>query len=58
MNWIDYVALVVYFSGMIAIGLWSMQHVKGPEDYFMGGRGFSHSDWRDIAGLPRDVDTP
>lgn len=40
MNWIDYVVLVVYFSGMIGIGLWSMQHVKGQEDYFMGCRGF------------------
>lgn len=40
MIWIDYLVLVVYFSGMIAIGLWSMQHVKGQEDYFMGGRGF------------------
>ncbi len=40
MIWIDYLVLVVYFSGMIAIGLWSMRHVKGQEDYFMGGRGF------------------
>ncbi len=40
MNWIDYLVLVVYFFGMIAIGLWSMQRVKGQEDYFMGGRGF------------------
>lgn len=40
MNWIDYLVLAVYFSSMIAIGLWSMLRVKGQEDYFMGGRGF------------------
>ncbi len=40
MNWLDYLVLVVYFAGMIAIGLWSMQRVKGQEDYFLGGRGF------------------
>lgn len=40
MIWIDYLVLVVYFAGMVAIGIWSMQRVKGQEDYFMGGRGF------------------
>ena len=40
MIWIDYLVLVVYFIGMVAIGIWSMKKVKGQEDYFMGGRGF------------------
>ena len=40
MTAIDYSVLLVYFTVMIAIGLWSMRQVKGQEDYFMGGRGF------------------
>lgn len=40
MTWIDYGVLLIYFFGMIAIGLWSMLRVRGQEDYFMGGRGF------------------
>lgn len=40
MNIIDYCVLVVYFVTMVGIGLWAMRHVKGQEDYFMGGRGF------------------
>ncbi len=40
MTWIDYTVLLVYFSAMIAIGIWSMRRVKGQEDFFMGGRGF------------------
>lgn len=37
---IDYFVLLVYFSTMIAIGLWAMRQVSDQEDYFMGGRGF------------------
>ena len=40
MQVIDYTVLVLYFLGMIAIGLWAMKRVKDQEDYFMGGRGF------------------
>lgn len=40
MTLIDYIVLVVYFSVMIAIGLYAMRLVKDQEDYFMGGRGF------------------
>lgn len=37
---LDYTVLVVYFIGMILIGLWCMRLVKKQEDYFMGGRSF------------------
>ncbi len=37
---IDYAVLIIYFAGMIAIGVWAMKRVKNQEDYFMGGRGF------------------
>ncbi|MCA9130407.1 MAG: sodium:solute symporter family protein [Planctomycetales bacterium] len=40
MQLIDYIVLLAYFAGMIAIGIWSMRRVHGQEDYFMGGRGF------------------
>lgn len=40
MQLIDYIVLVSYFVGMIAIGFWAMKRVKDQEDYFMGGRGF------------------
>lgn len=40
MNVLDYLVLLGYFVGMVAIGLWAMRRVKGQEDYFMGGRGF------------------
>ncbi|MFT5469769.1 MAG: SSS family solute:Na+ symporter [Verrucomicrobiales bacterium] len=40
MNWIDYAVLIVYFIGMIAIGIWAMRRVKNQEDYLLGGRGF------------------
>ena len=40
MQLIDYIVLVLYFVGMIAIGFWAMRRVKDQEDYFMGGRGF------------------
>jgi len=40
MQLIDYIVLILYFVGMIAVGLWAMKRVKNQEDYFMGGRGF------------------
>lgn len=40
MSVVDYLVLLVYFAGMVGIGIWSMRTVKGQEDYFMGGRGF------------------
>ncbi|MDE0862595.1 MAG: sodium:solute symporter family protein [Rubripirellula sp.] len=40
MQTIDYTVLLLYFAGMIAIGIWAMKRVKDQEDYFMGGRGF------------------
>lgn len=40
MTWIDYAVLLLYFTTMVAIGIWAMRGVKGQEDYFMGGRGF------------------
>ncbi|MCB1092601.1 MAG: hypothetical protein KDL87_13785, partial [Verrucomicrobiae bacterium] len=40
MTWLDFAVLILYFAGMIAIGLWAMRRVKGQEDYLMGGRGF------------------
>jgi hypothetical protein len=38
MQTIDYTVLLLYFAGMIAIGIWAMKRVKDQEDYFMGGR--------------------
>jgi SSS family solute:Na+ symporter len=36
----DYIVLVAYFAGMLAIG-WRASHtIKGQNDYFMGGRSF------------------
>ncbi len=40
MNFADYIILFLYFSGMAAIGIWSMRQVRGQEDFFMGGRKF------------------
>jgi len=40
MTWKDVVVLVVYFGGMVGIGIWAMRSVKNQEDYFLGGRGF------------------
>jgi hypothetical protein len=37
MNWIDYLVLAVYFSSMIAIGLWSMLTREGARGLFHGG---------------------
>lgn len=40
MTWIDITVLILYFSGMVGIGIWAMRRIKNQEDYFMGGRGF------------------
>ena len=40
MDTIDYLVLALYFAVMAGIGVWSMNRVKGQEDFFMGGRGF------------------
>ncbi|MFK7736851.1 MAG: sodium:solute symporter [Pirellulaceae bacterium] len=40
MGVIDYLVLLLYFGGMIGIGVWSMGRIEKHEDYFMGGRGF------------------
>jgi SSS family solute:Na+ symporter len=37
---LDYVVLIVYFSAMIGIGIWSMLLVKKQEDFFLGSRTF------------------
>ncbi len=37
---LDIVVIVVYFSGMVGIGLWSMRRISNQEDYFLGGRTF------------------
>lgn len=40
MTWIDIAVLILYFAGMVGIGIWAMRRIKNQEDYFMGGRGF------------------
>jgi len=40
MTWMDIVVLILYFGGMVFIGIWAMRRVKNQEDYFLGGRGF------------------
>ncbi|MCZ6672579.1 MAG: sodium:solute symporter family protein [Verrucomicrobia bacterium] len=40
MTWIDIAVLILYFGGMVGIGIWAMRRIKNQEDYFMGGRGF------------------
>jgi len=37
---IDIAVILLYFIGMIIIGIWSMKGIKNQEDYFMGGRRF------------------
>ena len=38
--WIDIVVIVVYFAVMLYIGYLAMKKIKGPEDFFLGGRSF------------------
>ncbi|HDY86647.1 MAG TPA: sodium:solute symporter family protein, partial [bacterium] len=37
---IDIIVILVYFAGMIYIGIWSMKQIKNQEDYFLAGRTF------------------
>ena len=37
---IDYIVILVYFTGILAIGLWTKKMVKSSDDYFMGNRRF------------------
>lgn len=37
---VDLVVIVLYFAGMIAIGVWSSRRIKNQEDFFLAGRGF------------------
>ncbi len=37
---IDIIVIVLYFSGVIAIGLWSARRIRNSEDYFLAGRRF------------------
>lgn len=40
MTHLDYAVLILYFTLMAGIGLWSMLKIKKQEDFFLGGRGF------------------
>ncbi len=37
---LDIMVIIVYFAGMIGIGLWAMRRIKNQEDYFLAGRRF------------------
>jgi solute:Na+ symporter, SSS family len=37
---IDIIVILIYFLGMIGIGLWSMRRIQNQEDYFLAGRRF------------------
>ncbi len=37
---IDILVIILYFAGMIGIGIWSMRRIKNQEDYFLAGRTF------------------
>ena len=37
---LDIAVILVYFAGMIGIGVWSMRRIHDQEDYFLGGRRF------------------
>jgi Na+/proline symporter len=38
---LDWAVIVVYFAGIVALGLYVARRVKKTEDYFLGRRGFS-----------------
>ncbi len=38
MHWIDIVVFIVYFLGMLGVGLYFFQRNKNNEDYYVGGR--------------------
>ena len=35
---IDIVVIIVYFSVIVGIGMWSMRRIKNQEDFFLAGR--------------------
>ncbi len=40
LNILDIIVIAVYFSGLIALGLWTKKAIKSTGDYFMGNRRF------------------
>ncbi len=40
LNILDYLIILVYFGGILAIGLWTRKMVRNSDDYFMGNRRF------------------
>ena len=40
LNILDIIVIAVYFSGLIALGLWTKKTIKSTGDYFMGNRRF------------------
>ena len=41
LHWLDWVVILIYFVGIVAIGLIASRRVKKTADYFLGNRGFS-----------------
>lgn len=41
LHWLDWTVILVYFIGIVAIGLVVSRRVKKTADYFLGNRGFS-----------------
>ena len=40
LQWIDLAVIAVYFSAVIAVGIWASRRIKNQEDYFLAGRRF------------------
>ena len=40
LSFIDYLVILLYFGGIMAIGLWTRKMIKSSDDYFMGNRRF------------------
>ena len=40
LNIIDYLVILLYFGGIMAIGLWTRKMIRSSDDYFMGNRRF------------------
>ena len=38
--WIDILVIALYFSVVLAIGVWASQRIRNEEDFFLAGRGF------------------
>jgi Na+/proline symporter len=41
LHWLDWVVILVYFVGIVIVGLVAARRVKKTEDYFLGNREFS-----------------